>query len=309
MVISEDRLPRIDVLLATYNGADYLREQIDSVLAQQGVEVCLRIRDDGSSDATFSILQDYARRYPGHIDILMSDEERRGAAHSFLRLLAAPSCSDYFALCDQDDVWQVDKLQVAVSALESMSGPLRLYCSAVEFVDQSLQPLGSSTRRVTPSFQNALVENIAQGCTMVGDSALRESIVRNTPRVVAMHDWWLYLVAAAFGCVAYDPVPRLLYRQHHANAVGGAVTLRKKLLKNWIRYSSGRAWPMAAQAAELLRLYPAQLTETQREVLQLFLAGKLNWFVRLRLVLNLRIRRQSLLETLAVKFLVLINAY
>ncbi len=299
----------VDVLLATYNGALHLREQIDSVLAQRGVEVYLRVRDDGSSDETPALLREYAARFPGRIEVLPTGEGRRGAAQNFLGLIGHATSADYFALCDQDDVWPHDRLLVAITVLAASPGPVRLYCSAVEYVDEALQPLGSSSRRVQPSFPNALVENIAQGCTMVGDAALRELVREHPPRVVAMHDWWLYLLATAFGNVVYDPVPRLRYRQHAANAVGGGFSLWQKLHKNWVRYTSGGAWPMAAQAHELLRLHQERLSVLQREMLLRFVAGRDGLVARLRVVADHRIRRQSLLETLAVKLLILINAY
>ncbi|HEX6590680.1 MAG TPA: glycosyltransferase family 2 protein [Moraxellaceae bacterium] len=302
-------MKRVDVLLATYNGARHLREQIDSVLAQQGVSIRLRIRDDGSSDATPALLQEYASRYPDQVEVLPAAARGEGAARNFLALLALPSDADYFALCDQDDVWPADRLAVAVNALEAVAVPVRLYCSAVEYVDESLQSLGISSRPVAPSFANALVENIAQGCTMVGDAALRDLVGKRPPEKVAMHDWWLYLLAAAFGRALYDPVPRVRYRQHGANAVGGGFSLWRKLHKNWVRYTSGRAWPMAAQAQELLRLYPERLDAFQRDMLARFVAGKRGLPARLRLAADWRIRRQSLPETLVVKLLIIINAY
>lgn len=300
---------RIDVLLATYNGERHLCEQVDSVLAQQGVELCLYVRDDCSSDTTPALLRDYAARFPGRVVLLPSGEGRRGAARNFLGLMQLESSADYFALCDQDDVWAPDRLQVAITALETVQEPVRLYCSAVSYVSENLQMLGSSSRTVRPSFDNALVENIAQGCTMVGDAALRELVRARPPQTVAMHDWWLYLLATAFGHTVYDPVSRLRYRQHAANAVGGGFSLWQKLRKNWRRYTSGGAWPMAAQAGQLLALYPDRLTAGQQRVLGVFVAGKKSLLARIRLVASRRLRRQSLLETVAVKLLLLINAY
>lgn len=300
---------RIDVLLATYNGERHLCEQIDSVLDQQGVELCLFVRDDGSSDATSALLQGYVERFPEKVVVVPTGKGRRGAAWNFLGLLQLESSADYFALCDQDDVWSPDRLLIAVTALEVLQAPVRLYCSAVNFVSEDLSPLGSSSRTVLPSFDNALVENIAQGCTMVGDAALRELVRARPPQTIAMHDWWLYLLATAFGHVVYDPVARLRYRQHAANAVGGGFSLWQKLRKNWRRYTSGGAWPMAAQAGQLLALYPDRLAASQQHILRAFVAGKTSLLARLRLVASLRVRRQSLLETVAVKLLLLINAY
>jgi glycosyltransferase involved in cell wall biosynthesis len=301
-------LKRVDVLMATYNGAAYLREQIDSVLAQEGVALRLVVRDDGSRDATPAILADYAARYPEIVSVL-TDSVQRGASENFMLLLQQPSQADYFAFCDQDDVWLKDKLITAVEALESSAAPVRLYCSAVSYVDESLEALGSSARQVTPSFNNALVENIAQGCTMVFDAALRQTVLQHLPDKAAMHDWWMYLVAAAFGRVLHDPVPHMLYRQHGRNVVGGGFSLTQKIRKNWLRYTSGKAWQMAAQADQLQQLYPDALSPVQKELIRQFIAGKHSLPARIAFLFDWRVRRQSFLETLVVKLLVLINAY
>lgn len=300
--------PRVDVLMATYNGAAYLREQIDSVLAQEGVALRLIVRDDGSRDATPAILADYVARYPDTISVL-ADSVQRGASENFMRLLQQPSQADYFAFCDQDDVWLKDKLATAVAALESSPAPVNLYCSAVSYVNESLKVLGSSARQVAPSFNNALVENIAQGCTMVFDAPLRQSIVDHLPEKAAMHDWWMYLVASAFGQVFHDPVPHMLYRQHGQNVVGGSFSIAQKVRKNWSRYTSGKAWQMAAQAEQLLKLYPDALSCAQKARIAQFVAGKNSLLARAAFLFDWRVRRQSFLETLVVKLLVLINAY
>lgn len=309
-MVSERALPRVDVLLATYNGAAWLRPQLDSLLQQVGVDFHIYIRDDGSSDATPALLAEYATRHPDSISLVHKEEadKSRGGTANFLKLLARHSDAEYFAFCDQDDVWPVDRLQVAVAALSALHGP-RLYCGAVTYVDADLNVLGNSSHAVMPGLHNALVENIAQGCTMVFDAGLRRLVAERIPTRAAIHDWWMYLVATAFGHVIYDPVPRLLYRQHGANEVGGNFSLWQKLRKNFRRYMTGRGWPMAVQAEHLLALYPDKLNVQQQATLRAFVAGKCSLLVRLRLVFSPHIRRQSLFETLALKFLLLINAY
>lgn len=300
---------RVDVLLAVYNGAAYLAEQLDSVLSQAGVDVHVVARDDGSTDTSPEILREYAEKYPGQVSFMMKQGGGRGAADNFFALMKNDSDADYFAFCDQDDVWAPDRLEKAVEQLRTLGEGPRLYCSAVTYVDAELNVIGNSSHTVLPGFRNALVENIAQGCTMVFDAGLRRVVVERMPTKAAIHDWWMYLVATAFGHVIYDPVPRLLYRQHGANEVGGNFSLWQKLRKNFRRYMTGRGWPMAVQAEHLLALYPDKLNVQQQATLRAFVAGKCSFLVRLRLVLSPHIRRQSLFETLALKFLLLINAY
>lgn len=303
------QIPRVDVLMATYNGAAFLAPQLDTVLGQKGVNVRLVIRDDGSTDGTLPLLEQYVRRHPGRVVLLEDNGERLGASGNFFRLLERESDAGFFAFCDQDDIWPEDKLAVAVARLQALGRPNSLYCAAVEYVDANLGHIGFSQTRVTPAFANALAENIAPGCTMVMDAGLRELIVMHKPRDATIHDWWAYLVAAALGQVIFDPVPRIRYRQHTANAVGGGFSFYEKWRKRLQRFSAGKAWRMAAQAAEFGRLYRDRLSPAQQELIAYFVEGKTSVAARLRFLVGGRIWRQSRLETLVIKFLVLINAY
>lgn len=302
-------MPRVDVLMATYNGEAFLAAQIDSVLAQQGVDVCLVVRDDASCDGTPDLLRSYVNRFPGKVVLLEDGGGKLGASGNFFRLLVRPTTAAYVAFCDQDDVWPHDKLQVAIAALDSLGSGPRLYGAAVEYVDEHLHPLASSSRKIRPSFNNALAENITQGCTMVMDAGLQHLIAERPPEHATIHDWWTYLVASAFGRVFYDPVPRLQYRQHGANVIGGGFSFRQKWSKRYQRFMAGNAWKMADQAEELLRLYPDILSAEQKDLINYFVAGRRSVAARIRFLFGRRVWRQSFFETLVVKLLVLINAY
>lgn len=257
-------LPRVAVLLSTYNGARFLAEQLDSVGLQSGVEVLLHARDDGSGDPTPDILRAQAGRWANLAGLEAG--ANLGPARSFLELLrTAPAEAEYFSFCDQDDVWLPDKLQRAVAALEKDSGPA-LYCSNVLLVDESLEPLGSAPESGDTRFAHLLFENIAFGCTVVLNRAARELIVSHDPGGDAvMHDWWCALVVAALGRIHYDPRPRTFYRQHGGNVVGQRGGARQivregaRLLRNAPCFYS-----IHAQARALLRLYGADLPAQHR---------------------------------------------
>src|SRR6266851_1070947 len=151
MVMSE----RINVLLATYNGAAFLRDQLESVRSQSLAPYRVTVRDDGSTDATLSILSRWAA---GRAGVSISGGRRLGAARSFLTLLAdADEGCEYFAFCDQDDVWLPEKLERAVLALRQRPAdePL-LYFSRVELVDENLKHLSFSRVPKRIDFANAL---------------------------------------------------------------------------------------------------------------------------------------------------------
>ena len=223
--------PRVAVLLATYAGERFLAPQLDSLAEQRGVECILLWRDDGSPDGTVAVLDAFtARQPPGRVRRVTEPAGRLGAARSFLALLAAaPDDAACVAFCDQDDVWLPDKLARAAAALADIPPDTpALYCGRQQLVGPDLEPIGPSpdiTR--PPGLANALVQNIATGCTVVLNAAARRLVLDGPamPRG-SMHDWWCYLlVTAAGGRVIWDAEPQILYRQHGANAVGATASM------------------------------------------------------------------------------------
>jgi hypothetical protein len=142
-----------------------------------------------------------------------------------MTLLAAVPESDFFAFCDQDDVWLPDKLSRAVSALNRIPADVpALYCTRQHLVDKNLKPIGlSSPAHPLPSFANALVQNIAVGCTIVLNASARKVVLATPIPTSSIHDWWSYLnVTGAVGHVRFEDKPSILYRQHDGNTIGSA---------------------------------------------------------------------------------------
>src|SRR6185369_14462358 len=223
-------LPRVAVLLSTYNGEAFIEPQLASLRAQEGVEVRLHVRDDGSHDDTLAVLRRHADAWPQLAGV--ASGPNLGPAASFLELLrTAPDDADYYAFCDQDDVWLPGKLERAVEQLTASAGEPALYCSNVTCVAEDLTVLGTPRANGDPRLQHLLFENIAYGCTTVLNRAARERIVSRLPeRGVVMHDWWCALVVAAFGRIHYDPQPQILYRQHAGNSIGSHADLLSQTL-------------------------------------------------------------------------------
>jgi glycosyltransferase involved in cell wall biosynthesis len=213
---------QVTVLLSTYNGEKYLSQQIESVLAQQGVEVKFYVRDDGSKDGTCDILEHYAQK--GLLEY--EKGENLGFAKSFFTLLRHAPKGDYYAFCDQDDYWHPDKLISAVNALNTLDNSKpNLYYSALRVVDRELKLTHESTHEnyVPPSkdrvFPSSLMQNWVYGCTMVFNEKLRQEYLSYGQELYC-HDWTMYQIAAALGNVYFDPVPHIDYRQHGNNVYG-----------------------------------------------------------------------------------------
>lgn len=253
---------RVQVLVSTYNGQEYLREQLDSILAQDCGEkgiasLSVLVRDDGSTDGTAEILREYAGRYPGQFDWIAG--ENCGVIQSFFTLIEqSDEEADYYAFSDQDDFWKPGKLSAGIRRLEEMEedGRPHLYGCKPQLVDEQLQPLTSEIKRppMRPSFSNALVENIIPGCTAVMNRVMRDLIRADIPDFTVMHDWWFYLVASCFGTVCYDETPYICYRQHSGNVVGWNVS-RWREFRERVRRFRGNRRNISRQLTEFLRIY------------------------------------------------------
>ena len=197
---------RVVILLATYDGAPYLAEQLASLEAQDHADWRLVWRDDGSSDGSVAILQDFAaRQAPGRVERLGAPEGHVGSAAGFLALLrhVAPALGprDVVAFADQDDVWLPFKLSRAVRALGEGAADLpTIYSARQVLVDAKLNPLAVSPRLGAPAgFPASLTQNVATGCTMAMNAAAARLVAGSRAPPGCQHDWWAYLLVTATG--------------------------------------------------------------------------------------------------------------
>jgi glycosyltransferase involved in cell wall biosynthesis len=292
----------VEVLLSTFNGVAYLHELLDSVWAQDYPDVALSVRDDGSSDGTLALVETLLS---DRADVTVTAGANLGAGNSFLSMLRAVSPSaSYAAFCDQDDVWLPDKLSVAVKALEPFEGPA-LYCSAVNLVGEDLTYIRVHRRCVKrPSFENALVENIATGCTIVLNRPAVDLLASRTPKDFLMHDAWCYLVIAGCGYVVYDPIPRVLYRLHRSNTIGVGQTLWAEWSgRLWRQVAEGHQRVLTRQAEELRRLYGPDLRPAAGRSLDDFLEERSSLSRRVRYAVRGTAHRQRMVDDLIYRSL------
>lgn len=291
--------------MSTYNGESYLREQIESILNQKHNDICLLIRDDGSADGTVSIIKEYADNYR---NISYYVGENLGAKRSFLDLMKhADMRADYYALSDQDDVWLPNKIVRAIKLLKSKKKNIPLlYASKTILVDEFLTKIPLKIRRyaVKPSLGNALVENICTGCTEVFNNQLLQLVNRGVPEHEVMHDWWLYLIASAYGEVIYDDHSEILYRQHGNNSVGARSNWLSEIQVRFKNFSKSNG-AIRKQAMNFRRIfgndYPdSQLTDWVADY-------KKNYKYRLKLIFSSRVHRQGKIDDLIFRFLFLLG--
>jgi len=219
----------IDILLSTYNGAPYLAQQLDSILAQTVSDWRLLVRDDGSTDGTRAILADYAGRYPERIRLMEADGNV-GCVRSFERLLVA-SDAEYICFADQDDIWLEDKLAHLMAMMKEAEASVQdvpiVVCSDLQVVTEDLVLIDPSFWhyvRLRPDLlqtPNSLaVCNYVTGCAMLFNRAAREASLPFPPQAY-MHDAVVALSTLAKGGVIRICEHRdVLYRQHHDNVLG-----------------------------------------------------------------------------------------
>ncbi|MYL85154.1 glycosyltransferase [Desulfovibrio aerotolerans] len=297
-------LPKVAILLCTYQGQCYLAEQLDSFVTQSHTNWDVWVSDDGSRDNTLSILEDYQHKW-GIDRLSLHFGPNKGFQANFLFLTCNVNIdADYYAYSDQDDVWEVDKLARAVKWLESVPQHIpALYCTRTRLVDRNNNHIGFSPLFSKPlSFSNALVQNVGGGNTMVFNNAARALLCKagaNLP--VVTHDWWAYLVVTGCGGkVFYDSKPTLRYRQHDDNLVGMNATWMA-LFERFCMLMQGKFshWNDGNIAA--LRKLHENLTPESCEILEHFVkARQMSFVTRLMYLKRSGIYRQTLIGNLGL---------
>lgn len=264
------------ILMGTYQGEQYLPEQLDSIKNQTHLNWSLWISDDGSTDKTKEIVDLFRSEAGAPVHLLAGP--RQGFLRNFMTLLARPEIeADFYGFSDQDDKWHPDKIERAFEwlSLQPRERPA-LYCSRTRIVDADGNETGFSPLfQKMPSFANALVQSIAGGNTMIMNRAARDLIVSaGTDVMVPSHDWWSYImVSGVGGNIYYDPVAKIDYRQHGSNQVGSNSGMIARLRRiRMLKDGHFKQW----NDLHILALQPvvSVLTPENQQILNLFQATR-----------------------------------
>ncbi len=264
---------RVTIALATYNGAAYLAEQLASIAAQSYTHWRVLISDDGSSDATLQIAQDFLASFPEDRGQIIQGP-RAGSTRNFLHLTRYAPPEDWLAYCDQDDHWLPDKLERAAEYLSAQQGPA-IYAARTTICDEELKTLAPAPAFTRPlRFANALIQACLPGNTIVANQAALQLMQQAAPSAEAAgiisHDWWAYqLLSGAGAAIKRDRAQVLLYRQHPENLMGRNDTTRAKAARASQLFDGTFAgWLDANQAA--LEPVAHLFTPENRALLQAF---------------------------------------
>lgn len=263
---------KLVVLMSTYNGEKYLREQLDSLVSQELKPTKIIVRDDGSKDDTVNILEEYASNY-GFIDYYCG--KNIGPAKSFFELINKVGGYDYYALCDQDDVWFKDKLSSAIEKLqkEDSNIPL-LYAGRFILTDENLNPLKSDVSKLYSfsDFAHSLVFHSSPGCTFVFNNETRKQVIKYdvNKEYCLIHDAIIHKVATLFGKMILDNEPHMYYRQHKNNVYGLTAKKTIELFHRINNFLSGNVKKYRSNTAKsLLNVYGDICSKENRELMNI----------------------------------------
>lgn len=309
----------VSIILATYNGEKYISEQINSILNNTFTNWILWVFDDGSTDKTISIIEEYVILYPDKI-ILKRNSKNKGLILNFLEGLQYAAnyidkISNYFMFCDQDDVWMPDKIEKTLKHMQKMENkygkdsPVAVFTDAL-VVDENLNTLHSSfyeagrlnTKKVDLS--HIMMENKLIGCTVMLNHPLQLKISK-LPNHARFHDWWIALIAAAFGTIGYLPVATISYRQHSNNVVGN---------QNFLSYVKNRITSLQKQREvlhntieqvnEFYQIYGLELPiEKKKEVYIFAHLDNVNWILKRFYILKYGFFKTGILRNIGLLFI------
>lgn len=268
----------LDILMAVYNGSKFLEEQLDSVLGQSCGEFRLIICDDCSDDGSRGIIEKYAALHPDKITVIYNSKNI-GAKESFFKLLSA-SDADHIMFCDQDDIWQKDKVRLTAECMRaSENGLPTLVHTDLSVIDENGDEISPSMLKMQKIDANRtdlnelLVQNIVTGCTAMINRPLAALVKK--PACPTLHDWWLALTACLFGQIVFLPETTIRYRRHSKN-IRGAKNMADPayILSRMLDPADAKAMLKLGyiQAAELAAAYGDALPAEQAEML--FAYGK-----------------------------------
>jgi glycosyltransferase involved in cell wall biosynthesis len=272
-------MAQIDILLATYNGEKYLAEQVDSILSQTLSEWTLLIRDDGSTDRTLEVINHYIERYPNQIIHIVDTDKNLGVTRNFERLIEH-STAPYIMFCDQDDMWNPDKIETSLYKLQTMEEqygsnvPLLVYTDLAvcdeegTLITKSFWKYQGGDPSLPLDCAKALVQNNATGNTFIFNRTLCNHALPFSPHAV-MHDWWVALIALYLGKIDYLTNQTILYRQHNTNVSGIKGKSILPILRKLPRYCKTLE-NNSVQAKSFLENFRSQLDQRQITILETF---------------------------------------
>ena len=279
----------VTVIMSSYNGSSFIERQIKSIYNQKDVSINCFIRDDGSSDNTLQILTELQKEY-ANLSFIVGDNV--GWEKSFLIALSLAPQADYYAFADQDDIWFDNKIINGLNQLAQYpdNEVVMFHCNKIS-VNGDLTPLSHQIKRLSRPInrQNAVVQEYAQGCSIIFNNAAKNLLTRRLPIEKIAHDFWVGLVCFMFGHVIYDCNP-YFYHINYGNNASGEGHLLKSWQKRWRMFWGTKNVYYLPSLDLLSDAYVDLLTDEDKIFLQQTLDYKINIRSKLNLLFSLEER-------------------
>ena len=298
-------MKEITVFLSTYNGEDYILQQLESLEKQKKVKINLFIRDDGSKDNTIELINGFKFK---NINVRFVHGKNIGVRNSFMWLINnCPFITEYYALCDQDDFWKSEKLIAAINYLEKDNINIpKLYYSNVTVTDENLNIIGKSNYdSVNDRIPVGFVNNPATGCTIVFNKLLFDNLKFPSEYTIRMHDWWIYKTCLAInGKIYRDSNSHIYYRQHANNVIGA--TKKQNKIKKIYNFSKKISY-FSSETKELEKIYSSKMRKDDIVKLEKVInLPYLNFFERIKILFDNDFNIGILKYTIQLKLAILI---
>lgn len=309
---------RVLILLATFNGARFLKELLRSIERQTHNNWSLLVRDDLSTDATVEILLNFSSKHPGRVK-LVEASENIGSKKNFSSLFENITCDQYIMFCDQDDVWLDSKIELSLGKIKSLeqvfgnATPILVHTD-LKVVDEGLSLSAPSfwkcqglDPRKSKKLNFLLCQNYITGCTVMLNRSLAVK-TKSIPSLSIMHDYWISLVCVCFGVVEFIDEAPILYRQHRNNEIGAKPRSLYALLKKLLGLLRGEGWEdyqrnmfaTLSQAKCFLDIYYDDLPDKERSVIEAYLGlPRQTFFQKRALLFKHRFFKSNVVSNLA----------
>ncbi len=304
---------RVGIVMATYNSEKFIKEQLDSILSSTHKNIHIYVRDDGSTDNTITIVKGYIEKYPLQIE-LIQNKKNMGVVRNFL-FGVMKAKEDYIMFSDHDDVWLPYKIKKTLfemekAELEDEELPIAVFTDAT-IVDEKLNSLEkgfyerSRYNLEQMGLSYMLMENKLLGCTIMINKPLKDKI-KVLPKNARVHDWWVALIASAFGKIVFVEDQTMLYRQHSSNVIGNRNYVKYVLdAMKALKTQKEKLRLTEKQAEDFFRIYKKELTKEQKRVVYDFAKlSRYSFLKRKILVLKRKYLKSGIVRNVGVFLLV-----
>ncbi|MDT2782434.1 glycosyltransferase family 2 protein [Vagococcus fluvialis] len=301
---------KVAILMSTYNGEEYISEQIDSIINQSFKDWTLYIRDDGSTDSTRMIITNYVEKFPNIIFINSEENDNLGVIASFYQIVKEVD-SDFYMFCDQDDVWLENKILESFNLYNKdwFDMPVVIY-SDLELVNHNLVSLGKTMHEQNKftadiNLSNLIAQNSVTGCTVFFNRTLKNKLVLDTNNIL-MHDWWFALLAITQGKLVFNSNTTILYRQHSNNVVGSKGIIHKLKSGYGLREMKSSIIKTQNQAKSFLECYGEDLSTEDKKIIADYInIYNVSLIDRVKLLKTNKYKKTGFLRNSVFKFLLI----